>query len=162
MKPQLFLDLDGVFADFDGHYEKLFGVRPNQDTYEPKGLWDNVRRHGNFYGTMPLMKDAKSLFDSCVQLHRNPIFLTGVPYSIPGAKEQKIAWVRQHFGPKYKTICCRSQDKCLYGKRGDVLLDDRMKYANYWINMGGYFVLHLGADTSITALSTYYMRQPAW
>lgn len=156
MTPQLFIDLDGVLSDFDGHYEKLFGVRPNQDTYEPSNLWDNIRANKTFYRDQPMITDAEELWEGALEIHPNPIVLTGVPYSIPNVEAQKEAWVSEHLGPNVKVICCRSTDKCLHGKLADVLVDDRLKYSKFWKEMGGVFVLHTSAKASLQRLRWLY------
>lgn len=150
---QVFVDLDGVLGDFDGHYEKLYGVRPNQDTYEPKDLWDNIRKHGSFYQTQPLMHDARELWEGVKKFHPDPVILTGIPHSIPNAAQQKKIWVRQHFGSGVEVICCLSKDKALYGKPGDILIDDRLKYAHFWTDMGGIFIQHTTAKVTLLTLA---------
>lgn len=151
MKPQLFLDLDGVLADFDGHFEQIFGVRPNQDTYEPPGMWDKIRRYGRFYRDMPMMGDGLILWEAVK--HLNPIILTGVPYSILDADMDKKEWCAQHLDPFVEVICCPSRDKCEYGKPGDILVDDRLKYSHFWIKMGGIFLHHKSTRETLPELS---------
>jgi len=153
---QLFLDLDGVLGDFDQHYENLFGIRPNQDLYEPSDLWEQIRKHGNFYRTQPLMSDARELWDGVRAMKLVPIILTGIPDNIPNVKEQKQQWVAEHFGPTALIICCRSVNKKLYGKPGDVLVDDRLKYAHHWTKMGGVFVHHTSASDTLRRLAPLF------
>ena len=151
MNPQIFLDLDGVLSDFDGHYEALFEVRPNQDTYDPPDFWDRIREHGRFFRTQPMMKDAMVLWNAVK--HLRPIILTGIPRSIPHVGHQKRQWVDEHLGRDVQVYCCPSKDKCKWGKPGDILVDDRIKYSGYWIEMGGVFIHHTSALTSIAALA---------
>ena len=157
MSPQLFIDLDGVLADFDGGYEQLFGVRPNQDTYEPPELWDKIRAKGDFFRRLPPMPDAFEFWGWCKKFHPDPIILTGMPYSIPLVREQKTLWVMEHLGKYTKIICCRSKDKCKHGKPGDVLVDDRTKYSHYWINMGGIFIQHTSLLESVSQLRRVFL-----
>jgi len=160
LKRQLYLDIDGVFGDLDGFYEQLFGVRPNQDTYEPPDLWTNIRNHGFFFRDMPLMPNAFQLWITIkTQIHPDPIFLTGIPKpntGITNAAEQKAIWVARNFGVDQQVICCLSEDKHCHGKLGDVLLDDRTKYAGHWIHMGGLFVRHRSVESSIVNLKHIY------
>lgn len=155
-KPQLFLDLDGVLADMDTHLRKLFGYVNVNLEQDPPDLWDNVRRHGNFYKTQPLMKDALLLWEESIKIHGSPVILTGVPYSIPNVAEQKRDWVDRYFGKTTPMICCASRDKRKYGTPGDILVDDRLKYAHFWKEMGGVFVHHKSAIESISQLRTLY------
>ena len=154
---QLFLDLDGVLADFYGYYTKCFGGTLEQDD-NSSPAWNKIRDHGNFFRTEPLMPDAMDLWWGSRKLYPKPIILTGIPYSIPNVKEQKTEWVWENFGYDVKVICCRSQDKYKHGKPGDILVDDRRKYENYWTKMGGIFIHHTSAHWSLIALGGLYGR----
>src|SRR3546814_1150491 len=61
---QLYLDCDGVLADFDRGATALLGMPPR--AYEQRhgiaAFWRELARHPDFYGTLPLMPDAKELF----------------------------------------------------------------------------------------------------
>lgn len=149
---QLFLDLDGVLSDFDGYYEQQFGVRPNQDTYEPPDMWDNIRKHGYFYRDQPMMPDAMDLWLGAKKLHQNPIILSGIPHSIPNVADHKRNWVDYHLGYSVELICCASASKARFGHRGDILVDDRNKYRSIWEGMGGVWVLHQSAKQSLAEL----------
>lgn len=139
---QLFVDLDGVLADFDTAFEKLFKRKPNRSNPDPEGMWDTMRAKGDFFASMPVMPEAYQLWFGLLRLHPNPIILTGAPPEIPDAAEQKRAWVRKHFGC-VNVIADKSKNKCLYAKPGDVLLDDWTKYQHLWVAAGGTFVHYL-------------------
>jgi hypothetical protein len=53
-------------------------------------------------------------------------------------------------------ICCKSSEKCLHGKPGDILIDDWTKHRQKWLDMGGIFILHTSAKSSLQALQTLY------
>jgi hypothetical protein len=160
MIPQLFVDLDGVLADFDLHFYETFGVWPKQDTYEPPGMWDSIRANQRFYRDLPMTLFGEYLWAACKEVHPDPIVLTGIPYSIPNVEQQKREWVAEHLGLEVKVITCRSVDKALHGKPGDVLVDDRLKYSKYWINMGGLFIHHQRATTTVNMLRQTYGQPP--
>lgn len=103
---QLFVDLDGVFADFNELYVRLFGeFGAQRDDPEPPGMWKNIREHGTFYKDLPLKPDALELWNG-VQ-HLNPIILTGVPYDkVPGAEAHKREWLKKHLGANVRVVCC--------------------------------------------------------
>ena len=75
--PHIFLDCDGVLADFDKAGELLWGMPPRQ--YEAqvgsKQFWHELESQTDFYGTLPLLPDAKQLYEGVV--HLNPTILTG-------------------------------------------------------------------------------------
>jgi 5'(3')-deoxyribonucleotidase len=145
---QVFVDLDGVLADFDGFYASQFGITPDRDAPEPPGFWKRIDDHGRFFRDMPPLPDAMRLWDGVKLYHPEPIILTGIPLT-PGAEEQKREWVAEHIQSDARVICCRSKDKRNYGRPGDILIDDWKKYRHLWEEMGGVFILHISVDTSL-------------
>src|SRR4051812_19537227 len=121
---QLFVDMDGVLADFDAGYEASFDVKPCKQADNVD--WQAVRALTGFYENLPPMADLPELW-SHIERHR-PIVLTGVPSSVEEAPDNKRAWVRKHLGDSVEVRCCRSSEKCLHAGQGDVLIDDWEKY----------------------------------
>jgi 5'(3')-deoxyribonucleotidase len=150
--PQLFIDLDGVLADFDDSYVRQFGGTTDRSGPVPKDFWKNIASDKNFYRNLPPMPDAQVLWKGACKLHPKPVILSGIPPEIPDACNQKHAWVKQHISQSAKVICCLSKDKYLHGKPGDVLVDDWLRYKSIWEQMGGIFVLHTSAKTSLAAI----------
>lgn len=153
MTPQIFLDCDGVLADFDTYAGKIFGLHPRhaEETLGIKRFWVDLQSHGGFYEKLPLMPEATKLFDAVA--HLNPIILTGLPRG-DWAEPQKLAWRDKHF-PDTKMICCPSKDKRLHMKAGDVLIDDWPKYKPLWEEYGGKFILYQNADQALDELWAY-------
>ena len=148
---QVFVDLDGVLADFDRHYDDVFGERP--DKAADNVDWQKVREIPTFYADLPLMPDAMVLWDFVSQLKAPPIILTGVPRLISEeAAANKRAWVDLNLGENVRMIGCRSRDKSLYAKPGDILIDDWEKYRHIWLAAGGRWITHTSADRSIDQL----------
>lgn len=146
--PRLFLDMDGVLADFDQHYENLFGERP--DKTRDNVDWVAVRGTPNFYANIPPMADMPELWDFCRPY--SPTVLTGVPKSVKGAGGDKIGWVKKNLGPWVPVITCPSREKSRYAKPGDILVDDWEKYKALWVKVGGVLVTHTSATSSIARL----------
>jgi hypothetical protein len=149
---QLFLDMDGVLADFDRHHETVFGFRPCKlaDNVD----WKAVRAVPRFYEAIPPMADLDVLWGAVA--HLNPIVLTGVPSSVEEAPDNKRAWVRRHLGSHVEVRCCRSSEKWRHvmpGRvLGDVLVDDWEKYKNSWLVAGGRWVTHVTAADTVQQL----------
>jgi hypothetical protein len=144
---QLFLDCDGVLADFDTYFEETFGSHPrkHEANHGTKRFWVDLHSHPDFYFKLPLMPDAVELYEAVK--HYNPIILTGLPVG-NWAEPQKLRWGAKHF-PGTKMICCASKDKRNYMKPGDVLVDDWAKYKHLWEEAGGIFILHTSAAESL-------------
>jgi hypothetical protein len=149
---QLFIDCDGVLADFDQYFIDHYGRHPTlvEEEHGSKRLWQDLQDHEDYYFKLPLMPDAMELYDSVK--HLNPIILTGRPASGLWAVDQKIRWTAKHF-PGVPTIVCLSRDKCHHMTApGDILVDDRVKYAPFWTDAGGVFVHHKSAEATIVTL----------
>ena len=147
---QLYLDCDGVLADFEAAASHLLGSPPRQ--FEKRhGLpefWRRLARYPDFYGTLPLMPDAMELFAAV--RHLDPIILTGLPRG-NWAAPQKVRWATEHF-PGTRIITCLAADKRRHARDGDILVDDTLKYRDLWTGAGGIFVHHRDARTTIAAL----------
>ncbi len=148
--PQLYLDLDGVLADFDAGAERILGMHPGdyQDLYGPGRFWKSLSGAPEFYARLPLMADAMDLYTAVS--HLRPIILTGLPIG-KWAEPQKRAWVQEHF-PGVEVITTLARHKSRYCKPGDVLVDDRVKYSDLWEAAGGVFIHHRDANSSIAEL----------
>jgi hypothetical protein len=145
---QLFLDLDGVLADFDTGYERVFGYKP--DKALDNADWAAVASTPGFYQNLPPMPDASLLWSAVA--HLTPIVLTGVPHAVKEAPENKRAWVRAHLGNQVDTRCCRSAEKATHANPGDVLVDDWTKYKHLWERAGGVWVTHTSAVSTVAQL----------
>jgi hypothetical protein len=148
--PQLFLDCDGVLADFDSAAEQVFGMpsRQAEQRLGPKQFWRKLRNHDDFYTSLPLLPDARKLFEAVK--HLNPIILTGCPLG-GWAEGQKHRWAASHF-PGTRMITCMAREKRLHMKPGDILVDDFLKYKALWEAAGGIFIHHTSADKTIVEL----------
>lgn len=153
-EPHIFLDCDGVLADFDAAGRILWGEEPRQ--YEARvgsnRFWQELEDRGDFYRTLPLMPDAMRLYEGV--RHLNPTILTGCPRG-NWAEAQKVDWAERHF-PGVPIITCRSSHKRDHAKPGDVLIDDWPQHRHRWIEMGGVFISHFDAASSLAALWAHY------
>lgn len=143
----LFVDMDGVLADFDTHHEAVFGFR--SDKLLDNVDWKAVRDTPDFYLNIPPMPDLPLLW-SFIEPFR-PIILTGVPWSVKEAASNKQAWVDRHL-PGTEIRCCLSKEKYLHAQTGDILIDDWDKYRHLWVEAGGRWITHISATNTIEAL----------
>lgn len=145
----LFVDMDGVLADFDTGYEQRFGTRPSKA--DDNVDWSLIRNTDGFYRDLPPMPDFDELWAG-VEPYR-PIILTGVPKSVEEAAANKRAWVDRIIGQDQPMIACASRDKSLHiQRRGDILIDDWEKYRDIWIARGGRWITHTSAASSLAFL----------
>jgi hypothetical protein len=146
----LYLDLDGVLADFDRGFKDIFGVSPGayEATHGTPKFWKDIAALDDFYGQLSKMPDADELFSAVA--HMSPIILTGLPQG-SWAEPQKRAWVAANF-PGTPVITCLAKNKAFFRKPGDILVDDRLQYAHLWRANGGIFVNHTSASATLAQL----------
>lgn len=144
----LFVDLDGVLADFDSHYENLFGRRPDKLKHDVN--WREVSESKDFYANIPPMSDMQELWDVIERFE--PIVLTGIPSSVKEAASNKQAWVSKNLGPHVEIRCCFSREKYKHCQPEDILIDDWEKYRQKWIDAKGIWITHLDARSTIVEL----------
>lgn len=154
MKPQIFLDCDGVLADFDTAARDILGMCPRrfEDKYGSASFWGALESHGSFYHDLPLMSDARELYEGVK--HLNPTILTGAPRG-GWADRQKHKWAAKHF-PGVPVIVCRSAEKSLYMEPGDIIIDDWPQYRQIWLDKGGVWINHTSAEQSLAELWALY------
>lgn len=152
--PQLFLDCDGVLADFDRGVEAVLGMPPQafEKQFGLGRFWSALARHGDFYATLPLMPDARLLFGAVA--HLDPILLTGCPRG-GWAEAQKVSWAATHF-PGTRIITCMAADKRNHAVAGDLLVDDTLKHRHRWEEIGGVFIHHVSAEDTLRQLGEHF------
>jgi len=148
---QIFVDCDGVLADFDSEFFNRFGMtaRAWEDEFGSQNFWRAIAEsQPKFFRNLPKMADAGILM-SYLEPQR-PIILTGCPRG-NWSQTQKIDWARKNF-PTVPLITCRSKDKRAYCRPGDILIDDTLTYKHLWEEAGGIFITHTSATNSIRQL----------
>lgn len=152
--PQIFLDCDGVLADFDTKAREVLGRCPREHEAEfGRGdFWTRLQHYPDFYNTLPLMPDAMRLYKAVK--HLNPTILTGCPKG-DWAQPQKQEWVSRYF-PGVPLTMCRSADKSFHMNPGDVIIDDWPEHRQTWIDKGGVWITHTSAAESLKVLWTVY------
>jgi hypothetical protein len=153
-QPRLFLDADGVLADFDEGAKRLLGMAPRafEAKHGRREFWKRLTKAKNFYGTLPEMPDVRRLFDAVK--HLKPTILTGLPLG-NWAAPQKVRWAAEHF-PGVPIITCMARDKAKHMRPGDVLVDDRENHRAAYEAAGVVFVHHKNAEDSLRQLAKFF------
>ena len=148
---QLFLDCDGVLADFETYATEVLGMAPRafEAKHGPRRFWSRIAAHEDFFFNLPLMPDARDLWDAVA--HLSPVILTGLPHG-GWAAPQKMRWASRHF-PDARMITTMARAKRDHMEApGDILVDDLLKYRHLWEEAGGIFVHHSSTTETLAAL----------
>ena len=157
MALQIFLDCDGVLADFDGRATQIIGMSPREyeHLHGPGRMWAKVYSQYDFFLSLDVLPGAHSLVEAARSHGVEPKILTGLPSGgLAQAREQKIEWGARHF-PGIEVITCMSRDKCKYATPGDILIDDWEKWRHKWEEVGGKWITHDHAEQSIRELNEH-------
>jgi hypothetical protein len=155
---RLYIDCDGVLADFDGGFERMFGMPPKayEEMHGIEEFWRAIRHaRPGFYLTLRLLPETRELMTAVSDLR--PIILTGCPRG-GWAETQKLRWARKHF-PGIPMVTCMASDKRLYCQPGDVLVDDLEKYRHLWEKAGGKFILHRDVPSTMRQINASFWRE---
>lgn len=142
-KLQVYLDLDGVFADFDARVKHLTGKHPSQ--LERPLLWKMINSDKRFFAELELIEGCMALWEATRDLE--PVFLTGAP-SNKTFQQQKREWVARIFGPDFTVHVVPKKLKQDFSGPHKVLIDDTPENIEQWIARGGHGILHKGDHAS--------------
>jgi len=180
--PTLYLDMDGVQADFFTQWANWWGRKTgNPDVKWYKDIGDKAQREISietmqkegpefvyeFFATLPVLSGADELL-SYIRENNLPCTILSAPLRSPkedrtkaitqASIEGKKAWLAQH-GVDFPAIFDGQKDR--YAKKGggpNVLVDDHKKYISAWDAAGGIGILHRwnNVASTIDALNQIY------
>ncbi len=159
-KYYIYLDMDGVVADFDKRFNDLSGMMP-QDYVNKNGLndfWDFIdeKHKVAFWRGIELMPDAQKLVK---YVEQHPFEML----TAPSIKKQSVIgkglWVKDKVGTLYSTkpkVTYRSakQKHTVKPKltKFDILIDDKGSTIDRWDAAGGTAILYQNANQVINDL----------
>lgn len=159
---KIFLDMDGVLADFDRGVNELCHMEaaPQDEKHEAGNddlMWEAIRTADHFYDRLELMPGAKELFGLLWERYGARVeILTGIPREERGivtAAEDKIAWTRRLLSDEVRihTVCRKHKQLYCTGPE-TILIDDREKTVLEWRDHGGTGILYVNAEETMRIL----------
>ena len=152
---KIFLDLDGVLANFSGKIEEITGHSIEQVS---RGyLWASVQKYndtiGPFFESLEKMPNADELWNFATTNFGHVSILTASGYTPKDGAAQKINWVKANFGSQVNVKVVSSASlKAMYANPASILIDDTVRAIDPWIRAGGIGVLHKNTKDSILQL----------
>jgi hypothetical protein len=140
--PEIFLDLDGVLADFDRHLTAAFQKSNGRPNFAKLDL--------AWWSSMPACAGAKQFYAFC-QSQAETRFLSS-PIMSPDCFAGKAKFVVDFTGDSFalkKLII--ATDKHLIAAPHRILIDDSQSKVDKWLAAGGIAILHAG-DFNATKL----------
>lgn len=154
---EIYLDLDGVFADFFGATQYRLGKHYRQ--MPPREAWKVLERVPHLFRDLPLLPDAQQLWDG-LQGKGTLRFLTAVPRPtgfLKTAAQDKVLFVEANLSRTTPVITVRDGvTKARWANPGAVLIDDTPRNIDAWVAAGGIGILHTSAQTTLDKLATLH------
>lgn len=168
----IYLDMDGVLADFDRAIADrgINRVKGSYYIHTPEKDWSaedrsldeqvkEVMKSDSFWSSIPLMPGAKDLWDFCSDYE--VCVLTARPRASEFADvvaKEKYQWVWDNLGPIDTShfICCLSSEKQNFighiPHPHQILVDDLKQNCDNWTKEGGIAIHFQSADSAIQQL----------
>lgn len=147
--PTIYIDMDGVLADFNTKAREVLGAteadsdQAAQAGRWPREKWETLKEIYHFYRILPKTPFADRLME-LARRYRDELgwklyILTAIPSGndVPQAFQDKVEWIQEyypdvevHFGPY-------SRDKAHHCRPGYILVDDRYDNCESWTQAGG-------------------------
>lgn len=148
-KPTLYLDMDGVLADFNALARQTLNAT-SQDEHAaaargrwPDEEWRKLKDVPNFYRILPKTDIADDLV-TLARCFRDQLgwrirALTAIPKGndMPDAFQDKLEWMQEHYPDIRVYFGPYSKDKQRHAQPGDYLVDDRVDNCREWTEAGG-------------------------
>jgi hypothetical protein len=147
--PEIFVDLDGVMADYEGEYRRVTGGDPSE---KGKVKASRFKPFPNFYRNLPLLPDALQLWHFLKPYH--PSILSAASNFVKASRQDKYEWVHEHLGlsgPKV-IVVDYPNEKWKHCTPGAILIDDNAKNCLEWEQAGGVAIKHTSAANTIRKL----------
>ena len=144
---QIYVDLDGVLADFIGAATKALGRKITEGTDLSGADWKLIGETENFWSNMDFLRSGRKLWNHIRR--QKPFILSALPQTdTAGSKLGKVAWVGRNLKGvgKDRIILVFRKDKQKFavnvGGRPNILIDDNAKNISEWKSAGGIGILH--------------------
>ncbi len=157
----LYLDMDGVVADFDEYAYLTIGAPPSGGIYADD-VWQKLATNYRIYRDLKKTAYADQLVEECKDFTLTKeidlCFLTAVPKAndIKWAFYDKVIWAQTHYPGIPVFFGPYSKDKWSHCVPGDILIDDRSSNIDEWREAGGIAIHHIGFDTTLYELFKLY------
>ena len=165
-KPEIYLDMDGVLADFFHEYALLAGL-PHGSSYRdiPPAKTDptlNKMVGTDFFARLPKCRNADAVVAAAVRLFgAYSICSSPLRGDHENSELQKKVWIRDHLNPQPKDIVITSQ-KQHYAVQPDgtpnILIDDRGDNITKWEAKGGIGIKYQADEDGLDVIQAGFKR----
>ena len=157
----IYVDLDGVLADFSGHFQKISNL--NINAISDDELWKIIGGYdkAKFFSELPWLSGGRELWNFITQNFLQVKILSALGKSDLQDKQTsagKRMWLNRNL-PNLREddiiLVQNKHKKRHYAKPGDIMIDDNDIVIQEWVKKGGIGILHKTANETIGKLRQY-------
>jgi len=155
---KIYVDMDGVLADFEKRYKEIFGKdisRDRKDNNFEKNFMTLI--NDKHFSTLDKMDGFFELVNylNSVNIPKEILSSTGRPHKHESVSSQKSEWLEKH-GIDWPQIFVPGKHlKKNYATPNSILIDDTKSNITDWNEAGGIGILHTNVESTISMLKMY-------
>lgn len=162
VKRTVYVDMDGVLADFDKGFFNISAGKTAENMADPE-MWKIIGDYGKvkFFSELPWMPGGQELWKFVTDNFLSVKILSACGRGSDVDKETptgKSIWLRHHLN--HLSIddiifVTNKHKKRHYSKPGDIIIDDTPVVIDEWVKKGGIGILHKDSTETISVLKQY-------
>jgi 5'(3')-deoxyribonucleotidase len=150
-KPIVYVDMDGVLADFFGKIAREHGVDYWREIHRQEIGIDQIAQEPEFFSTLPPMPNARQLMMGIIKLSGDYSILSSPLLSaVEQSSREKSEWLDKHIHRHQPKAIVYDHEKYKYAMQPDgtpnILIDDWDTNIELWKSNGGIGILHKDKD----------------
>ena len=138
---EIYVDMDGVLADFFGEWAKLMGVDSFRDIKDAGPALAKIRATDNFWLRLPVLPQAEQLLSLIKQVKGEYNICTSPLADDPNCEQHKHEWIKKNlaFFPPKNIHITHNKPQFAKSQNGsaNILIDDYGVNINAWEAAGG-------------------------
>lgn len=155
---KIYVDMDGVIADFEKRFKELTGKLPS-DYKTETGFMNNFQKiiDGGHFGTLDPMPDFDTLvsFLNSLSVEKSILSSTARPHTNFSVASQKMQWLAKVGITWPKIFVPGKHLKQEHATPNSILIDDTPIVIEQWNAAGGIGILHTDAESTIEKLKQH-------
>lgn len=154
----IYVDMDGVIADFNKSYKERFNMLP-EDARSKKDFYNLfdifIKEQG--FANLDLMPDANLLisFLNGLDIPKEILSSTAREDTYDEISRQKGIWLQTHNIAWKRNFVPGKKHKYKYATPNSIIIDDTKSVIDDWNAAGGIGILHTDAISTISMLKMY-------
>lgn len=156
-KITLYLDMDGVLADFNKEYTKYDPDKSDRKRFRSAVMDSKIFERLEFMpDTQELLNHVSRLRDINIEILTS--MGTHEPLQANEAKMQKLKWLQEKNIPYKANFVNNKQQKANYATDHSILIDDSSGCIGPFISAGGHGILHNKTSETIRILDSVILQ----